>query len=87
MAKFIIGIDAFSDPDSLEEKEFITHSEFPRFIAEIIFVESDADSGFSVESLNMLWNEACENKDLVTAKKAALEAIDFYTEKTMSLED
>lgn len=87
MVKFIIGTDAFSDPDSLEESEFITHTEFPRFMAEIIFIESDDDYGFTVETLNVLWQEPCEKRDLDTAIAAARKAIDYYTEKSMALED
>lgn len=87
MSKFIIGIDAFSDPENLEEKEYITHTEFPRFIAEIIFIESDSLFGFSLESLNLIWNENCEKNDLTTALTLAEKAIAFYTEKTMTLED
>lgn len=87
MAKFIIGCDAFSDPDSLEEKEFVTHTEFPRFVAEIIFVESDDDYGFTLETLNVIWNEPCDKRELDNALAAAGKAIAFYTEKTMGLED
>ena len=87
MAKFIIGIDAFSDPENLEEKEFITHTEHPRFVAEIIFVESDSDYGFSLDDLNIIWNEPCDQKVLDSALLEAEKAVDFYTDKTMALEE
>ncbi len=87
MAKFIIGCDAFSDPDSLEEKEFITHTEFPRFIAEIIFVESDDEFGFILETLNVIWSEPCEKNQLDNALAQAGKAVAYYTEQTMALED
>ncbi len=87
MAKFIIGIDAFSDPDNLEEKEFVTHTEFPRFIAEIFFVESDGIFGFALDTINIIWNEPCDKNVLDAAVTAAGKAIEFYTEKTMTLEN
>lgn len=85
MTKFIIGVDAFSDPNSSGEKEFITHTQFPKFIAEIIFVETQNQIGFSLDSIKMIWNEKCEKKDLDMAIKDARKAVEFYTEKTMSL--
>lgn len=84
MTKFIIGVDAFSDPNA-QEKEFITHTQFPKFFAEIIFVESQDQIGFSLDSLKVIWNEKCEKKDLDLAIKDARKAVEFYTEKTMSL--
>lgn len=84
MAKFIIGIDAFSNPEELEE-EFITHTEFPKFIAEIVFAESFDKLGFRMESLDIIWNEPCEKEELATAMKEAKEAIEFYTAKSMEL--
>lgn len=86
MTKFIIGVDAFSDPESSDEKEFITHTQYPKFIAEIIFVESSDNLGFQMESLTMLWNEPCEKKDLSQAIADAEKAILFYTKKSMELE-
>lgn len=85
-AKFIIGIDAFSNPDNLEEKEYITHTQTPKFIAEIIFEESDSDFGFSLESLDIIWSEACDKSVLDATLKEAEIAIQYYTEQTMMLD-
>lgn len=85
MAKFIIGVDAFSDPEGLED-EFITHTEYPRFIGEIIFVEAQELAGFKFDSIKILWNEACDKADLNKALADAKTAIKFYTEKSLLLE-
>jgi hypothetical protein len=85
-AKFIIGIDAFSNPDNLEEREYITHTQTPKFVAEIIFEESDADFGFSLDSLNIIWSEPCDKQVLDAALKDAEKAIEYYTEQTMMLD-
>lgn len=86
MTKFIIGVDAFSDPESSDEKEFVTHTQFPKFIAEIIFVESPDKLGFKLDSLKLLWNEACDKKELDLALSEASSAILYYTKKSMELE-
>ena len=86
MTKFIIGVDAFSDPESSEEVEFITHTQQPKFIAEIIFVESQNKVGFKMDSLKIIWNEPCEKKQLALAMVEAEKAIEFYTKKSMELD-
>lgn len=86
MAKFIIGVDAFSDPEALED-EFITHTEYPRFVGEIIFVEARELAGFKFDSINVLWNEKCEKADLEEALQEAQGAVKFYTEKSLLLEE
>lgn len=86
MTKFIIGVDAFSDPESSDEKEFVTHAEFPKFIAEIIFVESSDKLGFKLDSLKLLWNEACDKRELDVALADAEKAILYYTKKSMELD-
>ncbi len=86
MTKFIIGVDAFSDPDSSDEKEFVTHTQFPKFVAEIIFVESMDKLGFKLDSLKLLWNEACDKNELDLALGDASSAILYYTKKSMELE-
>ena len=53
MAKFIIGVDAFSDPEALED-EFITHTEYPRFVGEIVFVEARELAGFKFDSIKVI---------------------------------
>ena len=86
MAKFIIGVDAFSNPEEHEE-EFITHTEFPKFIAEIIFSESSDLAGFKFDSLKMLWNEDCEKKELTAALADAKNAVEYYTKQSLLMED
>lgn len=86
MVKFIIGVDAFSDPESSDEKEYITHTEYPRFIAEIFFVESKDKQGFKLDSINLLWSEVCEKNVLSAAMGEAEKAILFYTKKSMEME-
>ena len=86
MTKFIIGVDAFSNPEALED-EFITHTQYPKFIAEIIFTESHDLIGFKLDSIKIIWNEPCEETVLAAAITEAKTAIQFYTEKTMLLEE
>ena len=86
MTKFIIGVDAFSDPESNDEKEFVTHTQFPKFIAEIIFIESSDKMGFKLDSLKLLWNEACDKNELDLALADAESAILYYTKKSMELD-
>lgn len=86
MTKFIIGVDAFSDPESSDEKEFITHTQFPKFVAEIIFIESADKLGFKLDSLKLLWNEPCSANELDLALADAEKAILYYTKKSMELE-
>lgn len=86
MAKFIIGVDAFSDPESNEEKEYITHTQFPQFIAEIVFVESADKLGFKIDSLKIIWNQECEKSQLTQALEDAEKAIVYYTKKSMEMD-
>lgn len=86
MTKFIIGVNAFSDPEGLEE-EFITHTEYPRFIAEIIFMETQDKLGFKMESLDIIWNEPCNKEELAAAMKEAKKAVEYYTARSMELEE
>lgn len=85
MAKFIIGVDAFSDPEALED-EFITHTEYPRFVGEIVFVEAQELAGFKFDSINVIWNEKCEKADLAEAVREAQDAVKFYTQKSLLLD-
>ncbi len=86
MAKFIIGIDAYSDPESSQEREFITHTGYPKFVAEIIFIETQNKMGFTVDTLKLLWSEPCDKNDFGLAMSEAKKAIEYYTEKSMSIE-
>ncbi len=86
MAKFIIGVDAFSDPEGEGEQEFITHTEHPKFIAEIIFVETNDKLGFKFDSLKVLWKDDCKERELSLALSEAEKAIAFYTKKSMELD-
>ncbi len=86
MAKFIIGVDAFSDPEALED-EFITHTEYPRFVGEIVFVEARELAGFKFDSIKVIWNEKCEKAELNEVLAEAQAAIKFYTEKSLLLEE
>lgn len=86
MAKFIIGVDAFSNPESHED-EFITHTEHPKFIAEIIFAESHDLAGFKFDSLNMIWSEPCEKTELAAAVKEAKAAVEYYTQQSLLMEE